>query len=192
MTSETPKESASKPDVLLGQEEFSQVYSDWQAQLRAIIQPGEPWALVGIKRRGAVLAKRLFEEFKATTTDLEYGEVDISLYRDDYHLQHNQPRVLGTEIEFSVDGQRIILVDDVLFSGRTVRAAIEQILDYGRPLQILLATLIDRGHHELPIRADIVGRVVQTDRNDRIQVRLEEIDPGGDQVLLSKKDLPRV
>lgn len=192
MASQTPEEEGPEPEVLLEGEEFRQVFDDWQARLRSTLQPGENWALVGIKRRGAILARRLYEAFAHSTTELHYGEVDISLYRDDYHLQHNQPRVLGTEIEFPLDGCRIILVDDVLFSGRTVRAAIEQILDYGRPLQILLATLIDRGHRELPIAADFVGREVRTDRTDRILVRLEELDPEGDRVLLSRKALPRV
>ena len=136
---------------------------------------GERWALVGIKRRGAILAGRVRESLVAAGHSLPYGEVDISLYRDDYHLQHSQPRVLGTEIPFAVDGMKILLVDDVLFTGRTVRAAIDLLLDFGRPRVIQLAVFIDRGHRELPIAADLTGKIVVTQPGDRVKVRLAEL-----------------
>ena len=104
-----------------------------------------------------------------------YGEVDISLYRDDYHLKVGHARVLGTEIPFAVDGLRILLVDDVLYTGRTVRAAIDQLLDFGRPRVIQLAAFIDRGHRELPIAANIVGTTIPTRPDDRVQVNLTEL-----------------
>ena len=172
--------------------EFRQIFEAWRDALRAVIRPDEPWALVGVKRRGALLARRLLEEFRAEFPDLALGEIDITLYRDDFHLNHSQPHVLGTEIDFSVDGRRILLIDDVLFSGRTIRAAIDQILDYGRPHQVLLAVLVDRGHHELPIAADFAGVVLRTQREDRIQVRLEELDEEGDRLLLVRGGLPKV
>lgn len=141
-----------------------------------MIRPDEPWALVGIKRRGSILARRLWSEYRKEFTDLEFGEVDISLYRDDYHLQLSQPRLLGTEIEFNVDGFRILLIDDVLYTGRTIRAALDLILDFGRPRQVLLAVLVDRGHRELPIAADFTGRSIDTAVDDRVRVHVREID----------------
>jgi pyrimidine operon attenuation protein / uracil phosphoribosyltransferase len=134
-----------------------------------------PWALVGIKRRGAVLARRLWKELSSSAAPLLYGEVDISLYRDDYHLQTGQPEVLGTEISFAVDGVNILLVDDVLYTGRTVRAAMDLILDFGRPRVISLAVFIDRGHRELPIAANFVGKEVKTGGEDQVRVKLTEL-----------------
>lgn len=162
--------------VLLDDGEFQEVFGDWRDRIRKALRPGEPWALVGVKRRGSVLARRLREEFRKEIPDLEYGELDISLYRDDYHLQLSQPRVLGTEINFSVDGRRILLVDDVLYTGRTVRAALDLILDFGRPRNVLLAVFVDRGNRELPIAPDFVGKVISTQREDRVRVRLVETD----------------
>jgi pyrimidine operon attenuation protein/uracil phosphoribosyltransferase len=162
--------------MVLGRAEFRRVVENWQNDIRRAIRPHEPWALVGIKRRGAILAKRLWHRFGAEGMRLDFGELDISLYRDDYHLQHSQPHVLGTEIPFQVDGCHILLIDDVLFTGRTVRAALDLILDFGRPREIQLAVLIDRGHRELPISANITGLSLETHREDRVQVRLEEIE----------------
>src|SRR6185369_8494399 len=108
--------------------EFADIYRSWLAAIGSSVRPGEPWAIVGIKRTGSVLARRLWNDLspaweKAGLEKPAFGEVDISLYRDDYHLQARKPQVLGTEIPFSVEGRRILLVDDVLFTGRTVRAA---------------------------------------------------------------------
>ena len=159
------------------------ILDQWQLAIREVVgaggdggtDSGEPWALVGIKRRGAILAERVRESLACAGLSVAYGEVDISLYRDDYHLQHSQPRVLGTEVPFSVDGTKILLVDDVLFTGRTVRAAIDLLLDFGRPRVIQLAVFIDRGHRELPIAADVVGKVVPTAPSDRVKVQLTEL-----------------
>ncbi len=148
---------------LLSDAEFADLLVDWERRVRermAAVTEGESpesWAIVGIKRRGAILARRIFDALEKTGRAPLFGELDISLHRDDYHLQVSNPRVLGTEIPFAVDGVRVLLVDDVLFTGRTVRAAIDQLLDFGRPRVIQLAALIDRGHRELPIAADVVG-----------------------------------
>lgn len=122
-----------------------------------------------------MLARRLWNELKSSISPLLYGEVDISLYRDDYHIQASTPKVLGTEIAFRVDGVNILLVDDVLYTGRTVRAAIDQILDFGRPRVIQLAVFVDRGHRELPIAANFVGKDIPTGREDVVRVRLKEL-----------------
>jgi pyrimidine operon attenuation protein/uracil phosphoribosyltransferase len=172
--------------TLLGGEEFARAYGSWAAAIAAAMATPDPWAIIGIKRRGTILARRLRDligEERARTggPDVAFGEVDISLYRDDYHLKTSQSRVLGTEIPFAVDGRRILLVDDVLFTGRTVRAAIDQILDFGRPPRILLAVFIDRGHRELPIAPDFVARRIETSPGDRVAVWYRETE-GEDRV----------
>jgi pyrimidine operon attenuation protein/uracil phosphoribosyltransferase len=165
---------------IVGDEDFALALRDWTGRIAEIVQTpaenGGRWALVGIKRRGAVLAERVWKELSSEKDPLLYGEVDISLYRDDYHLKRSTPKVLGTEIEFGVDGVSILLLDDVFFTGRTVRAAMDLILDYGRPHVIQLAVFLDRGHRELPLMANCIGRRVETERDDRILVRLEEIE----------------
>lgn len=148
--------------------------------------------LVGILTRGAHLARRLarhIEEFSGH--ELEVGELDISLYRDDVAARGSltvrpkltQPEVRGTNLPFSIDEKTIVLVDDVLFTGRTIRAAIDALFDYGRPSQIQLAVLVDRGHRELPIRPDFVGKNLPTSQEQRINVLLEEVD-GADEIVL--------
>ena len=171
--------------VFLDESRFAEVYESWKAAVGGVLRSDQHWALVGIKRRGAVIARRLWEAFRGDFPQLDYGEVDISLYRDDYHLQLSQPRVLGTEIGFDVDSCRILLVDDVLYTGRTIRAALGLILDFGRPRRVLLAVLADRGHRELPIAADFVGVQVKTAAEDRVRVQLSELD-GADRVLLAR------
>jgi pyrimidine operon attenuation protein/uracil phosphoribosyltransferase len=131
-----------------------------------------PWAIVGIRRRGDVLAKRLA---KVLEPDFE-GSVDITLYRDDLSEVGPQPVVRTTEINFDVDGANILLVDDVLMSGRSVRAAIQSLIDFGRPRCIRLLVLVDRGGRELPIRPDYVGLRVATDDSQHIRVRLRPTD----------------
>ncbi|HZN60497.1 MAG TPA: bifunctional pyr operon transcriptional regulator/uracil phosphoribosyltransferase PyrR [Planctomycetota bacterium] len=156
--------------------EFRSVYESWKLRLEAALRASEgPWAIVGIKRRGAVLASRLRAALHSESLPLLYGEIDISLYRDDYHLRTEKPMVLGSEIAFRVDGVKILLVDDVLYTGRTVRAAMELLLDFGRPRWITLAVFIDRGHRELPIRADVVGKEIATEQSDQVLVRLSEL-----------------
>jgi pyrimidine operon attenuation protein/uracil phosphoribosyltransferase len=167
--------------MLLGKAEFEKTFEAWRDRIHRTVVPAGapgasgPWALVGIKRRGAVLARRLWKELSIASPQLHYAEVDISLYRDDYHLHASKPQVLGTEISFGVDGVSILLVDDVLFTGRTVRAAMELILDFGRPRVISLACFVDRGHRELPIAANIVGKEIATEREDEVRVRLAEL-----------------
>ena len=173
--------------VFLEESKFTEVYESWKAAIGGVIRSDEHWALVGVKRRGAVVARRLWEAFRGDFPQLDYGEVDISLYRDDYHLHLSQPRVLGTEISFEVDSCRILLVDDVLYTGRTIRAALGLILDFGRPRRVLLAVVADRGHRELPIAADFVGVEVPTAAEDRVRVQLSELD-GADRVLLAQSD----
>jgi pyrimidine operon attenuation protein/uracil phosphoribosyltransferase len=160
---------------LIDTAELARHFSAWEAGIREAISTGPPWALVGIKRRGAILARRLWQEISTPERPLLYGEIDISLYRDDYHLKTERPMVLGTEIAFRVDGVRILLVDDVLYTGRTVRAAMDLILDFGRPRVIALAVFVDRGHRELPIAANHVGLTLSTSPGDRVLVTLREL-----------------
>jgi pyrimidine operon attenuation protein / uracil phosphoribosyltransferase len=147
-------------------------------------------ALVGIHRRGVPLAQRL-RELVAERSGIEpaLGTVDISFHRDDVLVRgraaplHAQPVVRGTKLDFPLEGRTCVLVDDVLFTGRTIRAAIDALLDFGRPARVQLAVLVDRGHRELPIRPDYVGKNLPTALTERVHVELEEID-GVDRVLL--------
>jgi pyrimidine operon attenuation protein/uracil phosphoribosyltransferase len=145
----------------------------------------EDLVVIGIRSRGSHLAKRL----AACIGDIEgvpvpVGILDITLYRDDLSRRSQQPVVRGTEISFPIDGKKVVLVDDVLYSGRTTRAAMDALMDLGRPRWIQLAVLIDRGHKELPINADYVGAFVPTSRDESIRVYLEESD-GQDLVTIS-------
>jgi pyrimidine operon attenuation protein / uracil phosphoribosyltransferase len=134
-------------------------------------------ALVGIKTRGEYLARRLADVVKGIEEkEIEIGFLDITLYRDDLRELYPQPVLKGTEIDFDVSGKKIILVDDVLFTGRTVRAALDELVDLGRPASIQLAVLIDRGHRELPIKADYVGKNVPTSTSEQVKVLLKEVD----------------
>jgi pyrimidine operon attenuation protein/uracil phosphoribosyltransferase len=143
--------------------------------------------LIGIKRRGDFIAQRIAEQIrKSEGKKIPIGAVDINLYRDDLQLVAEAPIIEGTDIPFDINSKTVILVDDVLFTGRTVRAAIEEILDFGRPRVIQLAVLIDRGHRELPIQAEYVGKKLPTSRNEIVDVLLKESD-GGDQVVLHQK-----
>lgn len=144
-------------------------------------------ALVGIRTRGVPLAEELAEALQQHAGQRPpTGMLDINLYRDDLSLIADHPVLKRTEIPFTVDGTKIVLVDDVLFTGRTVRAALEGLIDLGRPDCIQLAVLIDRGHRELPICADFVGQLVQTAREDQVQVRLQSTDGANEVVLLKQ------
>ncbi len=141
-------------------------------------------ALVGIHRRGAILAQRLHVNVsELLDTPVPLGFVDISFYRDDLATRPTAPVVHATQLDFPVDGRTIVIVDDVLYTGRTVRAAIDEIFDYGRPARVQLATLVDRGHRELPIRPDYVGKNIPTSQDQRVNVRVEEVD-GHDEVTI--------
>lgn len=138
---------------------------------------GPDIAIVGIHRRGAILARRIH----ALLTDLlerevPFGEIDIAFYRDDVGRRAEQPTVHSSHVDFDLDGRTIVLIDDVLYTGRTVRAAIEALFSYGRPAKVQLAVLADRGHRELPIRPDYVGKNLPTSRSERVNVHVEELD----------------
>ena len=134
-------------------------------------------ALIGVRRRGIPLAERLAKTIRATSrAQVPVGTLDITLYRDDLSTVAPQPVVQASEIPFAIDGSDILLVDDVLYTGRTVRAAMNGLFDLGRPRRIRLCVLIDRGHRELPIEATFVGRTVETSDTEIIEVRLQEID----------------
>ena len=136
-------------------------------------------ALVGVRSRGVPLARRLAQTLKQISgEDVPTGALDITLYRDDLmrHQVGPQPVVRKTEIPFSIDNRTIVLVDDVLYTGRTTRAALDALIDFGRPKAIQLVVLIDRGHRELPIKADYVGKNVPTALQESVQVRLREVD----------------
>jgi pyrimidine operon attenuation protein / uracil phosphoribosyltransferase len=139
-------------------------------------------AVVGIHRRGAILARRIHELLAdLLERDVPIGEIDIAFYRDDVASRAEQPVVHASHLDFDVDGMTVVIVDDVLFTGRTVRAAIEALFDYCRPAKVQLAVLADRGHRELPIRPDYVGKNLPTSRAERVNVRVEELD-GVDEV----------
>ena len=137
----------------------------------------ENLAIIGIQTRGDYLEKRLEQIIKDIEgTSLPVGDMDINLYRDDWTKISHHPIVKPSNIPFNVDDKNIILVDDVLYTGRTVRAAMDALMDYGRPSQIELAVLVDRGHRELPIQADYKGIFIDTDKNDMVNVCLKEHD----------------
>ncbi|MFP5343843.1 MAG: bifunctional pyr operon transcriptional regulator/uracil phosphoribosyltransferase PyrR [Candidatus Limnocylindria bacterium] len=142
--------------------------------------------LVGIQRRGVPLARRIAASIQEHEgVEIPVGALDITFYRDDLSMVAQQPVVKGTELPDGIDGRTIILVDDVLYTGRTIRAAMDALIDFGRPQAIRLAVLVDRGHRELPIRADHVGKNVPTSREESVRVHLEETD-GEDEVEIER------
>ena len=142
--------------------------------------------LIGLRSRGVDLARRIARELKLIEgTDVPVGALDVTLYRDDLDKVGPQPVVRKTEIPFAINEKRVVLVDDVLYTGRTIRAALDSLIDLGRPRLIQLAVLVDRGHRELPIRADYVGKNVPTSRQEQVQVLLTEED-GVDKVVIVK------
>ena len=146
----------------------------------------EDLALIGVRTRGVPIARRIGRALRDITGDeVPTGALDITLYRDDLmrHAVGPQPLVRRTEIQFSIDNRKILLVDDVLYTGRTTRAALDALIDFGRPKAIQLIVLVDRGHRELPIKADYVGKSLPTAPDESVQVRLEETD-GVDEVVL--------
>ena len=138
--------------------------------------PEGGYALVGLRSRGDEVAERILKQLDARGVSVPMGVLDISLYRDDLaHLNFN-PKLQSSEINFPIDGAHVIIVDDVLFTGRTVRSAIDALMDYGRPAKVELATLIDRGHRELPFAPDYTGVDIETDRMDYVDVKLMQTD----------------
>lgn len=143
--------------------------------------------IVGIQNRGAYLADRVKDTIKEISgKDIKQGAMDITLYRDDLTEASENPVLKETNIDFEITGKKVILVDDVLYTGRTIRCALDELIDFGRPASIELAVLIDRGHRELPIRPDYVGRNVPTNRKELVEVRLSEVD-GKDEVVICQK-----
>lgn len=141
--------------------------------------------IVGIRTRGAVLAERIRDAVRQIEgMDVPFGVLDINLYRDDLTLRRKQPILHETRIDFDITDKKVILVDDVLFTGRTIRAALDALVDLGRPASIQLAVLVDRGHRELPIRADFVGKNIPTSMEQEVQVSLGESDQGEDGVVV--------
>ena len=137
----------------------------------------EDTLIVGIRRRGVPLAELIQEKIAARLGKrIECGSLDITFYRDDFSLVATQPVVHGSQLPFPIDRKKILLVDDVLYTGRTIRAALESVLDYGRPDKVKLVVLVDRGHRELPIQADYVGAVIETAEDEVVEVRLPPVD----------------
>ena len=152
---------------------------------------GGPLAVVGIRTRGEVLARRIVERLRADKPGpIDYGVLDITFYRDDLSLRKGMPLVRATEIDFDLDGKIVLLVDDVLATGRSIRAAMDALVDFGRPKAIRLAVLIDRGGRELPIAADFIGQALKTSAGRRVQVHLAEHD-GDDGVYLLRHEKRR-
>ena len=148
----------------------------------------ENTALIGIRTRGIYLAQRIQSKIKEIEKcTLNIGSLDISFHRDDLDIRKELPRVGVTEIHFDIDNKTIILVDDVLYTGRTIRAALDELIDFGRPSRIQLAVLIDRGHRELPIKADFVGKNIPTSEKDTIQVYLNESDDKEEVILICQE-----
>jgi pyrimidine operon attenuation protein/uracil phosphoribosyltransferase len=146
-------------------------------------------AIVGIKCRGAYLGERIAAKIEKIAKEKpDVGALDITLYRDDLTQASEQPVVHATEIDFNIDGKIVILVDDVLFTGRTIRCALDALIDYGRPAAIRLAVLVDRGHRELPIRADYVGKNVPTSTKEVVEVRLSDVDEKEEVVICEKSE----
>jgi pyrimidine operon attenuation protein/uracil phosphoribosyltransferase len=144
--------------------------------------------LIGIRKRGVYLAKRLADRIKKIEDkDVLVGVLDITLYRDDLALASGRAVVRKTEIDFDINSKNVVLVDDVLYTGRTIRAALDALIDFGRPRSIQLAVLVDRGHRELPVRADYAGKNIPTSQKETVEVRLEEAD-GIDEVVIVEKD----
>jgi len=146
-----------------------------------------PIALVGIRSRGDEVAERVCNRLAEDDRELDLGMLDISLYRDDYEHLRSNPKLQGSEIAFEVEGAHLILIDDVIFTGRTIRAALDALSDYGRPGKVELAALIDRGHRELPIQPDYVGIALETARHDHVHVSLAGTD-GEDKIEIRRAE----
>jgi pyrimidine operon attenuation protein/uracil phosphoribosyltransferase len=174
----------SSQEILLAQKDIERILTRMAHEILEVHRGTGNLALVGIQTRGVDLARRLQARIhEIEGVDVPAGHIDINLYRDDWTRITHHPVVRATQIDFSVDGRQIILVDDVLFTGRTVRAAMDALMDYGRPDRIELAVLVDRGHRELPIEGNYVGKIVETRHAQTVSVQMSETD-GADQVIL--------
>ena len=175
-----------KKATILTKEEISRAITRISHEILEKNKGAEDLAIVGIRTRGYVLAERIAQTIsRIDATELPVGGLDITLYRDDLSVVAEQPIIHKTEIDFDIEGKNIILVDDVLYTGRTIRCALDALIDFGRPKSIQLAVLIDRGHRELPIRADYVGKNLPTSQKELVQLKLEEVD-GEDTVFIEQ------
>ena len=173
---------------LLNSDALDESLAKLAKQIAGDISESKDAALVGIRTRGVPMARRIHKQLALEHEwNLPMGILDITLYRDDLSTLGAQPMVRESELPFDVDGKTIILIDDVLYTGRTVRAAIEAIIAYGRPKAIRLAVLVDRGHREYPIQPDYCALKIDTKQNEIVQVRFEEID-GSEEVCLIERD----
>ncbi|HMD14674.1 MAG TPA: bifunctional pyr operon transcriptional regulator/uracil phosphoribosyltransferase PyrR, partial [Bacteroidota bacterium] len=162
---------------LIDHQGFQRTLTRLAHEILELNKGSETIALVGIRTRGEFLARRLAEKIQEIEhRELQVGFLDITLYRDDLRGKLNQPILKGTDIMFDIAGKNIILIDDVLYTGRTVRAALDALIDLGRPATIQLAVLVDRGHRELPIKADFIGKNCPTSPNEEVRVLMKEID----------------
>ncbi|MBU1853178.1 MAG: bifunctional pyr operon transcriptional regulator/uracil phosphoribosyltransferase PyrR [Candidatus Omnitrophica bacterium] len=169
--------SFSKKANILTKEEIARAITRISHEILEKNRGSKDLAVIGIRTRGYVLAERIVQSIKSIDgSSLPVGALDITLYRDDLSVVSEQPVIHKTEIDFDIEGKNIILVDDVLYTGRTVRCALDALIDFGRPRAIQLAVLIDRGHRELPVRADYVGKNLPTSQKELVQVKLEEVD----------------
>ncbi len=145
--------------------------------------------LVGIHRRGVPLAGRIRKKiFEISGLEIQQGSLDITFHRDDFRKRLVMPQVRGTDISFSLDGKIVILIDDVLYTGRTIRAALDELNSFGRPAKVQLGVLVDRGHRELPIKADFIGKNIPTHEGEHVSVALEEIDNNDSVILIMNKE----
>ena len=166
-----------KKKIILDKKDIERVITRMTHEILEVHKGTENLTLVGIQTRGVYLAKRIQSKINEIEgIEIPTGDIDITLYRDDWTRISHHPVVQDTDIFFSVDGKQIILIDDVLFTGRTTRAAMDAIIDFGRPDRIELAVLVDRGHRELPVQANYVGKQVETNRSDTVNVLLSEHD----------------
>ncbi len=173
-----------RPETILDAQDIKRILLRMTHKILEVHKGAENLGLVGIQTRGVHLSERIRRNIRDIEgTEVPTGVIDITLYRDDWTKASVNPVVQATEIPFSVDGRQIILVDDVLFTGRTTRAAMDALIDFGRPDRIELAVLIDRGHRELPILANYVGRSLETRRSETVNVFLQEQD-GIDRVVI--------
>lgn len=176
-----------QPKILLDQNDIARALKRVAHEIIERNRGLENVVLVGIRTRGVPLAARIKSHLDAIeSADVPVGALDIALHRDDFHLRRSSPKT--SQIAFDVSGKIVVLVDDVLFTGRTIRAALDALGDFGRPRAVQLAVLVDRGHRELPIRADFVGKNAPTAFDERVHVRLEPIDDA-DEVLIQSPQM---
>ena len=175
--------------LLINTSEMKTIIDRMSFQILEKVTDYENTYFIGIKRRGEFISNRILNTIEQyNKTKFKHGVLDITLYRDDLSEISSMPEVKSSSINFDINGKTIILVDDVLFSGRTIRSAIEALMDYGRPARIMLAVIIDRGHKELPIQADIMGKYIPTKKSEVIHVKVKEIDNCDDCVTISNRE----